>query len=184
VSLEFLQTEAVFVGGYVLALLVIALVMEWTARFSHERIHRVKTIGFHYHAHLDAWQCSEGTFLWRVKQPAEVPVVRYHAKAEICNACRLKPRCTDSEDGRTLVRPGASWPHTEMARFQRVLSASLVLLAFLLCVVEAARQAHPAVRMPFGGGAVVCAVLALREGKRLRSVRTPDSGFGDQLLGP
>src|SRR5262245_47933443 len=106
------MTEALFVGGYAAALLVTAIVMEWIARASHERIHRLKTIGFRYHADLNAWQCSEGTFLWHQETDASARVVRYHAKAEICNACSLKSICTDANDGRTLVRPLDRWPHS------------------------------------------------------------------------
>jgi hypothetical protein len=29
----------------------------------------------------------------------------YRAKAEVCNACKLKNRCTDSNNGRTVYRP-------------------------------------------------------------------------------
>ena len=135
-----MSPEAIFVGGYVAALLVTAFGMDWAARVSQERIHQTKTIGFRHHTDLNAWQCSEGTFLWKQEVDTVARVVRYHAKAEICNACRLKSVCTDSDDGRTLVRPLDPWPHSEMARFQRVLSLSLMVLALLLCGVEIARQ--------------------------------------------
>jgi hypothetical protein len=54
------MNEAFFVGGYAAVLLVIAVAMEWAARASHERILHTKTIGFRYHLHLNAWQCSKG----------------------------------------------------------------------------------------------------------------------------
>src|SRR5262245_5147606 len=91
--------EAVFVGSYVAVLVAIALAMDGIARVSSQKIHRVKTIGFRFHRHLNAWQCSEGTFLWHKETDDIARVIRYAAKAEICNACRLKPVCTDSSDG-------------------------------------------------------------------------------------
>ncbi|HMI30501.1 MAG TPA: hypothetical protein VK527_02095 [Candidatus Limnocylindrales bacterium] len=164
--------EALFIGGYVAALLLTAMAMDWAARASHERIHRTKTIGFRYHSHLNAWQCSEGTLLWHQETDAVARVVRFHAKAEICNACSLKSVCTDSDEGRTLVRPLDDWPHSEMARFQRVISLSLMVLAVLLCCVEIARQSDAPVKVAFGASAFLSVALAVREWKRVRTVRT------------
>jgi hypothetical protein len=82
----------------------------------------------------------EGTFLWHHETDEVARVVQYRAKAEICNACSLKSVCTDASDGRTLMRPLDGWPHSEMARFQRALSLSLMILAAMLCAVELARQ--------------------------------------------
>ena len=170
------MNDALFVGGYSAAMLVVAVAMEWVARGSHERIHRTKTIGFRYHAQLNAWQCSEGTFLWHHESDASTRVVTYRAKAEICNACRLKSVCTDSEVGRTLVRPLDAWPHSEMARFQRVLSLSLMILAAMSCAVEATLQNEARIQLAFGAGMLASAFLAYREWGRVRAVRTALSG--------
>jgi hypothetical protein len=164
--------EAFFVGGYASVLLVIALAMGWAARTSHDRILRTKTIGFRYHLHLNAWQCSEGTFLWHHETDEAARVVQYRAKGEICNACSLKSVCTDSDDGRTLLRPLDGWPHSEMARFQRVLSLSLMILAGMLCAVELARQGDVRIQVAFGSGAALSVFLAHREWQRVRAVRT------------
>ncbi len=166
------MNEALFVGGYAAALLVVAIAMEWAARASHDQIDRTKTIGFRYHKQLNAWQCSEGTFLWPQRPDTSARVIRYHAKAEICNACALKSICTDAEDGRTLVRPLDAWPHSEMARFQRVLSLSLMILAAMLCAVELARQGDGRIQLAFGSGVLFSALLARREWHRARAVRT------------
>jgi hypothetical protein len=164
--------EAVFIGGYTAFLIAVAAAMGWVARRSHERVLGVKTIGFRYHEPLDAWQCSEGTYLWRKERNEQARLVRYRAKAEMCNACPLKPACTDSDDGRELIRPMDTWPHSEMARFQRVISLALVLLAGVLAAVEAARQSDPRIQIAFGAVFLVCAALARREAAGIRAVRT------------
>lgn len=166
------MNEVVFVAGYAAALLLAATALEWAGRASHERILHTKTIGFRYHAHLNAWRCSEGTYLWHHKTDESARIVEYRAKAETCNACPLKPVCTDSGDGRTLTRPLDQWPHSEMARFQRVLSLSLMVLATLLCAVELARQGDGWLRVAFGSGVLFSALLAHREWRRVRAVRT------------
>ena len=126
-----MSTEAWFVGGYVLLLLLVAVVLEWIARGSHERIHQAKTVGFRYHGHLNAWQCSEGTFLRHTGTDRHARVIRFRAEAKVCNGCRIKQHCTDSDEGRELVRTLDGWHRSEMARFQRALSASLIVLATL-----------------------------------------------------
>lgn len=166
------MSEAILIGGYSAVLLLTAVLMDRVASSLHERIDQTKTIGFRYHAHLNAWQCSEGTFLWHHETDASARVIRFRAKAEICNACSLKRVCTDSDDGRTLTRPLDRWPHSEMARFQRVISLTLILLAALLCAVEIVRQGDAGIQASFGAGAMLSAVLARREWRRVRAVRT------------
>lgn len=164
--------EAAFVAGYALFLVGVASVMGWAARHSHARVLRVKAIGFRYHQAFDAWQCSEGTYLWRVERDETARLVRYRAKAEMCNACALKASCTDSSDGRELLRPMDAWPHSEMARFQRAISLALIVLAGILVAVEAARQGDPRLQAAFLGATLPCFFLAKREMAGLRAVRT------------
>ena len=171
-----MNAEALFVAGYAAVLLLMAFVMDWAARASHETLHRTKTIGFTYHPHLNAWRCSEGTFLWHHETDEAARVVRFRGKAEICNACALKPVCTDSNTGRTLVRPLDSWPHSEMARFQRVLSFCLIVLAGVLSSVEIARQPVVSVKGAFAGSLLAVALLGVREWGRVRAVKTPWGG--------
>lgn len=165
--------EALFVGGYALFLTGAAYALGWAARRSHTRVLDVKAIGFRYHHALDAWQCSEGTYLWRKERNEAARLVRYAAKAEMCNACALKHRCTDSDEGRELIRPMDAWPHNEMARFQRVISLSMMVLAAVLVAVEAVRQPSPLLQAAFGGALVPCFLLVRREAAGLRAVRTP-----------
>jgi hypothetical protein len=82
-------------------------------------------------------------------------LVRYRARAKVCNACPVKERCTDSDHGRELVRPLDPWPHSEAGRFHRVISLMLVVLAACVLLVEIARHHRPA------DAAALCALLAL-----------------------
>ena len=70
-------------------------------------------------------------------------LVRYRAKASICNACPRKEACTDSSSGREVIRPLDPWPHSEAGRFHRGLSLVLVALSLLMLVVAGARNHDP-----------------------------------------
>jgi hypothetical protein len=164
-------SEAWFIGGYVLLLLLVAVCLEWIARGSHVRIHRAKTVGFRYHDHLNAWQCSEGTYLRHAETDRHARVARFRAEAKVCNGCRIKERCTDSDDGRELIHPLDGWPRSEMARFQRALSLSLIVLASLFCAIETVRQSAPPLRSFFLCGLLVGMALARRELRRVRETR-------------
>ena len=58
----------------------------------------------------------------------------------MCNACRAKVRCTDSDRGREVVRPLDPWPHSEAGRFHRVAALLLLAAAMLVLAAEAARH--------------------------------------------
>ena len=77
----------------------------------------------------DHWQCPEGQHLWPHEFDHERRLVRYRAKAHVCNGCPRKDACTDSDRGREIVRPLDPWPHSEAGRFHRGLSLMLVALA-------------------------------------------------------
>lgn len=173
-----MHAEAWFVGGYAVALVLIALLLEWIARGSHQRIHQAKTIGFQYHHHLNAWQCSEGTYLRHHETDRHARVIRFRAEAKVCNGCHCKHKCTDSDEGRELVHPLDAWPHSEMARFQRALSLSLIVLACLFCAIEMARQQEAPARAVFACGLLTGVVLGRREGQRIRQIRTPGAAPG------
>lgn len=55
-----------------------------------------------------------------------------------------KKNCTDSNSGREIRHSLAPWPHSEVGRFHRGLSLTLVLLAGLVLAVEALRHHQPA----------------------------------------
>ncbi len=61
----------------------------------------------------------------------------------MCNACPVKPDCTNSPHGREVTRELVPWPHSEAARFHRGVSLVLFCLAGLLLLVTASR--HPGI---------------------------------------
>lgn len=135
--------EVVLAAGYGAFLLLAAAVIEWLSAHTHRRSLRYRTAGFDYDAQHDHWQCPEGQHLWPHEFDAERRLVRYKAKAHVCNGCPRKDACTDSDTGREVVRPLDPWPHSEAGRFHRGLSVLLVALAILVVAVGLVRHHQP-----------------------------------------
>src|SRR6185295_14672136 len=81
--------------------------------------------------------------LWPHEFDHEQRLVRYRAKAHICNGCPRKDACTDSDRGREIVRPLDPWPHSEAGRFHRGIALMLVGLGILILVAESIRNHAP-----------------------------------------
>ena len=138
-----MSPEVWFLAGYAAFLVAAALILEWLSAHTHRRALRYRTAGFEYDEQLDHWRCPEGEHLWPHELDHERRLVRYRARAHICNGCALKESCTDSEHGREIVRPIDPWPHSEAGRFHRGLSLVLIALALLLLIVGSARHHEP-----------------------------------------
>jgi hypothetical protein len=124
--------EVVLAAGYAGLLIVGAFVLEWLSAHTHRRSLRYRTAGFAYDEEHDHWQCPEGEHLWPQEFDHERRLVRYRAKAHVCNACPRKGACTDSDHGREIVRPLDPWPHSEAGRFHRGIALLMVGLALLI----------------------------------------------------
>jgi hypothetical protein len=135
-----LHVEAILAAAYGAFLLAAALGLDALAQHTHRRSERYRTAGFRYHAHLDAWECPEGQHLWPREHDHERRLVRYRGQALVCNTCPTKHRCTDSDDGREVVRFLDPWIESEAGRFHRAFSLVLVALAALVAVVGLARH--------------------------------------------
>jgi len=160
--------------GYALFLVLSALSIEWLSAHTHRRSLRWRTAGFDYdHVH-DRWTCPEGQDLWPQEFDHERRLVRYRAKAHICNGCPRKADCTDSDTGREIVKPLDPWPHSEAGRFHRGLSLMLVGLAALVLVVEAARH-HDGAELLLMFGLAMAVLPTARF--LLRDFRRHPSGF-------
>jgi hypothetical protein len=171
-----MTSEALLAGGYAGALLLGALALEWLSAHTHRRSLRYRTAGFTYHVTQDHWTCPEGEHLWPHEFDHERRLVRYRARAHICNRCPVKQHCTDSDQGRELVRPLDPWPHSEAGRFHRVISLMLVLLAAGILLLAVARNHQPA------EAASLCALFALclLAGRfLLRDLRAHPANFPD-----
>jgi hypothetical protein len=156
-----MSTEALLAAGYAAALVTGAFVLEWLSAHTHRRALRYRTAGFTYDESLDHWRCPEDEHLWPHEFDAERRLVRYRARAHVCNACHRKPACTDSDDGREIVRPLDPWPHSEAGRFHRGISLVLVALSGLIVVVEIARH-HRAAEAALLVGLLAATALAGR----------------------
>ena len=154
-----MSAETLLAGAYSLALLVSAGALEWLSAHTHQRSLRYRTAGFDYQADSDVWVCPEGEHLWPHDFDHERRLVRYRARAHVCNRCPLKERCTDSDQGREIARPLDPWPHSEAGRFHRVIALMLVALAGLVAPVALARNHNPEDAAVLLGLLVACALV-------------------------
>ena len=155
-----MSAEAVLAAVYAGVLTLIAFSIEWLSAHTHRRALRYRTAGFTYHEDHDHWVCPTGEQLWPHEFDRELRLVRYRARAAVCNACHLKESCTDSIDGREIVRPLDPWPHSEAGRFHRVITLMLVVLALLVLAVALARNHDPAEMVVLVGLAVLTLLAA------------------------
>ena len=122
--------------GYAISLALIASLLELAARHAHRRSVNSSTIGFTYHPERDIWRCPEDQHLFPIFADTARARVVYRAPASACNACRRKPGCTDSDNGRTVERKKTSGLQYGMQRFHRAMSLTLLALAGLILAVE------------------------------------------------
>jgi DDE family transposase len=134
------HAEVLLGAGYALVLVAAAFGLEWLARRAHQRSEAYELSGFVYHRDLDVWECPTGQHLLRSGVDHLRQLVHYRARPTACNSCPLKSQCTQSDDGREIVRHQATWPHSEVARFHRGLSLLLVLVAGFLIAIVGARH--------------------------------------------
>jgi hypothetical protein len=139
-----MSAEAVLAAVYAGMLTLIAFSIEWLSAHTHRRALRYRTAGFTYNPDHDHWLCPTGEQLWPHEFDRELRLVRYRARPAVCNVCHLKESCTDSNDGREIVRPLDPWPHSEAGRFHRVITLMLVVLALLVLMAALARNHDPA----------------------------------------
>ena len=161
--------EAFIAAAYAALLTCGAFALEWLSAHTHRRALRYRTAGFSYDAAQDHWECPEGQHLWPHEFDVERRLVRYRAHAHVCNRCPRKGACTDSDDGREVVRPLDPWPHSEAGRFHRGLSLMLVGLSLLVLVAVGARHhSLPEAALLLGSLAVALATgrLLLRDFRR------------------
>jgi hypothetical protein len=157
-----LHPEALVLGAYALFLLLAAATLDVLARHSHHRSERYRTAGFRYHGHLDAWECPEGQHLWPHELDRERRLVRYRGRPQVCNACPRKTTCTDSDDGREVVRFLDDWPRLEAGRFHRGLALTLVVLAAFMTLAALARHHAPAELATLGAVLLIAGLAARR----------------------
>jgi hypothetical protein len=130
-----LSAETIAASGYAAFLVVVALGLDRLGRHAHHRSGRFRTNGFTYRPEVDLWVCPEGEHLRPFAVDHHRRVARYRARPVVCNACPAKEGCTDSDEGREIVRPIDPWPHSEAGRFHRGISVVLLALASLIAAI-------------------------------------------------
>ena len=185
-----MSPEILLFSGYAALLLVVAGLLEVLSAHTHRRSLRYRTAGFEYDRDLDHWKCPEGQHLWPHEVDHVRRLVRYRAKAHICNACPRKQACTDSSSGREVIRPLDPWPHSEAGRFHRGLSLVLVALSLVILVVAAARNHEPAEASLLAGLVVVTLIIGRWLGNDFRAhpstfpMSTTTNRVGMAVTGP
>jgi hypothetical protein len=154
-----IHPEVLLAVGYAIFLLGVALGLDLLARHSHARSERYRTAGFTYHPSHDAWICPENQLLVRSEVDHERRLIRYRGRPQICNYCPTKAECTDSDEGREVVRAMDPWPHSEAGRFHRGISLAVALIAGLILAAESTHNHAPLELAVLG--AVLAAVMLI-----------------------
>jgi len=137
------HAEVFLAGSYAVFLVAVALFLEFLARKSHKRAESYRNSGFIYFDGSDHWECPGGHRLVQLQTDHLSKTTVYRAQASACNSCSLKLNCTDSDEGRVLERRIDSWVESELRRFHRGISLTLLLLATTLLAAEVFRFAQP-----------------------------------------
>jgi len=153
-----IHPEVLFVVAYAVFLLGVSVGLDLLARHAHNRSERYRTSGFTYHHKSDAWICPEDQILTRSEVDHERRLVRYRGRSQICNHCPAKADCTDSDEGREVVKAMDPWPHSEAGRFHRGISLVVAFIAGLILATEAVRN-HAPFELVILGTAVAAVVL-------------------------
>lgn len=161
------MSPEVFLGaGWAIILIGGSLVLEWLSIHTHHRSQEFRTSGFDYDEQHDFWVCHQGEELWPAEFDRERRLVRYRAKAAVCNACPVQQACTDSQNGREITRAVDPWPHSEAGRFHRGIAVMLTVLASFVLTVVLVRNTEPVELMIIGPlllGALVATWLLARD---------------------
>jgi hypothetical protein len=161
--------EVLLALGYAVFLLGVSLGLDLMARHSHARSERYRTAGFAYHPTHDAWICPEDHVLVRSEVDRERRLVRYRGRPQICNHCPAKAECTDSDEGREVVRALDPWPHSEAGRFHRGISLSITLVAALILAAKLVRNHGPAEIAVLGSALAATTTVARHMHKGFRA---------------
>ena len=127
-----LELGLVLLLAYLLALWAGGWALERLARAHFRRASRLAHEGFAYDEHLDRYECPQGELLTLDTYDGRDKLAIYKAPASSCNACMLKSFCTPHDEGRRVYRSLAAFHETDVGRFHRYLSLTIlgVALAF------------------------------------------------------
>ncbi len=129
-----LGLEQVLLLAYILLLWAGGWVLEFLARTHFHRAERYAHHGFSYDAELDRYECPQGEILTLHTFDERNKLAIYKAPAASCNECVLKAFCTPHDEGRRVYRSLAAFHETDVGRFHRWLSLTIVAVALAFAV--------------------------------------------------
>jgi hypothetical protein len=124
-----LDLPLVLLLAYVAVLWLGGWGLEGLARAHFHRARRLAHDGFTYDEHLDRYECPQGEILTLYTFDERDKLAIYKAPASSCNACVLKAFCTPHDEGRHVYRSLAAFHETDVGRFHRWLSLSVLAVA-------------------------------------------------------
>jgi hypothetical protein len=124
-----LDLALVLLVAYVIALWASGWILELLARAHFHRAQQHAHPGFAYDAQLDRFECPQGELLTLHKFDDLNKLAIYKAPASSCNECVLKSFCTPHDQGRHVYRSLAEFHETDVGRFHRWLSRTIMMIA-------------------------------------------------------
>lgn len=115
--------------AYLAALWVGGWTLEALARSHFHRARRFAHGSFAYDEGLDRYECPQGELLTLDTYDSRNKLAIYQAPAASCNACALKTFCTPHDEGRRVYHSLAEFHETDLGRFHRGLSLTILLVA-------------------------------------------------------
>ena len=157
-----IHVEVLLALVYALFLMAAAFLLELLGRKSHKKAEAYRNAGFVYFRELDYFSCPAGRQLVQVETDYQRRIVSYRAPASACNSCALKLNCTDSDEGRLLERRFDRWIESELRKFHRGISLTLLVLATVLLLAEVLRYPGPHDRSALAGLLVLLGFTQLK----------------------
>jgi hypothetical protein len=133
------HVEVLLALVYAAFLAAVAFLLELVARRSQKRAEDYRLSGFVYFRELDYFECPAGHQLVQLGTDHHRRITSYRAPAGACNSCSLKLNCTDSEEGRVVEKRWDAWIESEIRRFHRGISITMLLLATVVLMAEVFR---------------------------------------------
>jgi hypothetical protein len=120
--------------GYLILLWAGGWGLELLARAHFHRARRFAHKGFAYDAELDRYECPQGELLTLETYDGRNKLAIYKAPAASCNACVLKVFCVPHDEGRRVYHSLAEFHETDIGRFHRWLSLTILGVALVFSV--------------------------------------------------
>lgn len=129
-----LDLGQVLLLAYLVALWAGGWLLEFLARAHFRRAERHAHRGFSYDAELDRYECPQGELLTLDTFDDRNKLAIYKAPAASCNECVLKAFCTPHDEGRRVYRSLAEFHETDVGRFHRGLSLTILAVALAFAI--------------------------------------------------